>query len=52
MTDAVHEPFWPWEEARYDDNPNEEPEPCPLGWRDARCGRFGPCGCEPARESA
>lgn len=25
-------------------------EPCPLGWRDARCGRFGergPCGCEP-----
>lgn len=21
--------------------------PCPLGWRDARCGRFGPCGCEP-----
>jgi len=22
-------------------------EPCPLGWKDARCGRFGPCGCEP-----
>lgn len=25
-----------------------ERQPCPLGWWDARCGRFGPCGCEPA----
>lgn len=27
-------------------------EPCPLGWRDARCGRFGPCGCQPVSERA
>lgn len=29
--------------------PVTEPR-CPLGYRDARCGRFGergPCGCEP-----
>lgn len=27
--------------------PAPDTTPCPLGWKDARCGRFGPCGCEP-----
>jgi hypothetical protein len=38
-----------------DSRPTSADTPCPHGWRDARCGRFGergPCGCTPDRIAA